>query len=153
YLYRGLPQDRSALYVSALAWGVYSGTLATAAIRKNPSSELVLGMGVVGEAVFLTGAWAAADRLGLSAADVALAGLGGAAGAVLALGILDLLPSRADQRPAFALTLGAGLAGLGLTGAVAKRLHFTEGDSALTALGGAEGAYWGALVPTVVSPQ
>jgi hypothetical protein len=149
YLYRTLPLERSSLYVTAMAWGAWTGMGTALSLSRHPDERLVLGLGVVGEGAAFLAAYEAGEAMGLSPSDVWIANLGGLAGTSAAVGTLLLLPASDDTRPFFAVTLGSGLLGLGLAARLAPSTHFSNGDAALVTIGAFEGAWDGAWLPVV----
>jgi hypothetical protein len=127
-----LSRGQAAGIATAGGWGLATGLVAGALTDRNPSSTTVTSLGLLGELAGLVPALALRERISLSGGDVFFANLAGLAGVSVAAGSLLYLPPRDDVRPGMAITMAAGLAGLGAGAYFARDLRF--GSSAQLAV-------------------
>ncbi|MGZ6142668.1 MAG: hypothetical protein ACXWLM_04980, partial [Myxococcales bacterium] len=91
-----------------------TGLVAGALTDRHPSSTTVTSLGLLGELAGLLPALALRERIPFSGGDAMFADLTGLTGVAIAAGSLLYLTPQDDTRPGLALTMGAGLVGLGL---------------------------------------
>ena len=167
---RQLSDERQQYYVSALAWGAWSGTLAAWSLEREPVdttsadgqfvpadhsrfNKTVAGLSLLGELGGLGLAVYGADALRMSSSDVLVTDITGIASTIATAGALGLVTPREDRRPGYATLLGGGLLGVGVGVAAAPHLHFTTGDTALSVYAAAEGGYYGNFLVDLLLPQ
>lgn len=119
-----LSRAQAGTIASAGGWGLATGLVVGALTDPHPSSATVTSLGLVGELAGLVPALVLRDRISLSGGDVFFANIAGLTAVSIAAGSLLYLPPRDDVRPGLALTMGAGLVGLGLGAGYARHLHF-----------------------------
>lgn len=143
-----LTMRQSALLMSAMGWGIYEGNIATRAIVNHPKYNTAVAGGVLGQAIAIGSAALAMNALDYRLGDLATINLAGIAATNAAAGIVRLaMHDEHDTRGKHGIILGAGLLGVGVAGAVSKRLHFTVNDQFLLGFGAIEGAILGSFVP------
>lgn len=117
--------------VTGGAWGAGTGMLAAGIATRDPSSRLVLSLGLLGEGAALGAAIATRRGLPYQGGDVAFINLAGLAGLSVAGG--GALMSEGDNAQlGRAVLLAGGLVGLGTGAMLTRRLTFAHADAGLT---------------------
>ena len=147
-----ITRGQGAAIATAGGWGLATGLAAGTLTDRNPSSTVVTSFGLLGELAGLVPALALRDRISLTGGDVFLANLTGLAGVSIASGALLYLAPRDDVRPGVAVTMVAGLSGLGAGMYFARDLHFTPGGQLAPAAGALMGGLLTSDVTLALSP-
>ncbi len=148
-LAKNVPTERSFLYSSAAAWGVYSGWMAYAAASTKGEFKNIMGSGLMGEIIGVGATYALAEKLDYDNGDIWHMNINGIAGSFLALAAMDFVTPKPGEKQFPQAILGTSLTALALTGALTKHVEYTPGDKLLVAYTAAESAYLGALIPSL----
>jgi hypothetical protein len=136
--------------VSGGLWGAGLGMLAAGAVEADPSTRLILSLGLIGEAIGFGATLGTRKKIPFQGGDVATIDLGGLLAMDLALGGL-MLSEGGDSQAGMGILLGSAAVGLAGAAAITRKLRFSGGDIPLTLDGAVEGATIGALLPLAVN--